>query len=129
MPVAESEGSRRGQKYSAAGGKSLDNLGEKRLNMVTDQGASTSGTWQMVDVTRPLNSVRQVCKQGNRVVFGYNGGIIYNIQTGEEIPFGVEGDVYTWDFWLPPESGMSSAASQADPGQSGPVFARPGWKR
>jgi hypothetical protein len=27
-----------------------------------------------VDITRPLSSVRQICLQGNRVLFGAHGG-------------------------------------------------------
>jgi len=125
VQMTESEGSRRGQKYTAAaaGGKSLENLGEKNLDMFTDGGQGTNGTWQMVDVVRPLNSVRQVCKQGNRVLFGLNGGVIQNIETGNEIPFGVEGDVYTLDLWLPPLQDVRSGSERMASG-----FAGPGWK-
>ena len=125
VPVTESEGSRRGQKYTAAaaGGKALENLGEKNLDMFTDEGQGTNGTWQMVDVVRPLNSVRQICKQGNRVLFGLNGGVIQNIETGREIAFGVEGDVYTMDLWLPPVHEVNGGSVGSASG-----FAGPGWK-
>jgi len=79
-------------------------MGEKVVPMVTDHGRDKVGTWQMVDVVRPLNSVRKVCKQGNRVIFGAEGGVIQDIHTGEEIPFGVEDEIYTLDLWLPPEN-------------------------
>eukprot|EP00974_Lingulodinium_polyedra_P044663 4283393-Lingulodinium_polyedra.AAC.1 len=42
----------------------------KTLNMVTEEGMDVLGTWQMVDIVRPLSSVRQSCKQRNRVIFG-----------------------------------------------------------
>ena len=100
--IQDSEGSKRGQKYTAAGGKSLDNLGEKTMPMMTEEGMATQGTWQMVEVVRPLNSVRQICKRGNRVIFGLNGGEIQNIHTGEVTRFGVEDNIYTLDLWLPP---------------------------
>jgi len=124
IPIVESEGSRQGQKYTAAGGKSIDNLGEKTLDkMVVNEGAAISGTYQMAEVMRPLNSVRRVCQNGNRVIFEYNGGIIQNIYTGEEIAFGVEDNIYTLDLWLPPvgEKGEESAQGNA----SG--FPRQGW--
>ena len=34
--------------------------------------------WQTVDITRALSNVRQIGLQGNRVLFGAQGGIIYN---------------------------------------------------
>jgi len=120
VEIEESEGSRRGQKFSAAGGKTLENLGEKTLGMVTGGGADTVGTWQMVEVVRPLNSVRKVCKQGNRVLFGAEGGIIYNIESGEQIPFGVEDEIYTLELWLPPEGQVANGKASG--------FPRPGWK-
>jgi len=103
VPIVESAGSRRGQKYSAAGGKPLENLGQKTVQMVTNSGDQTLGTWQMVEVMRPLSSVKKVCDRGNRVIFGSEGGVIQNIYTGEEIPFGVEDGIYVLDLWLPPE--------------------------
>jgi len=129
LQMTESAGSRRGQKYSAAGGKALENLGEKRVGMVTNGGVQTEGTWQMVEVMRPLNSVRQICKQGNRVIFGYNGGVIQNVVTGHEIPFEVEDNIYTLDLWMPPEKEVEARlkGSEEDGGALG--FPRPGWKR
>ena len=49
--------------YNAASGKSLSNLGEKCLHMVTEEGKHTRGTWQIADISRPLSSVRQICKK------------------------------------------------------------------
>ena len=42
VEIRESGGSRTGQKYNAASGKSLSNLGEKCLNMVTEEGKHTT---------------------------------------------------------------------------------------
>ena len=97
-----SMGSRRGQHYTAAGGKRIANEGEKHLAMVTNDGAEVATTWQTVDINRPLSSVRQICLQGNRVVFGATGGVILNLETGHETPFGVEDNVYVLDLWLKP---------------------------
>ena len=98
----ESEGSRRGQMYTAAGGKRLANEGEKEILMVTPDGEAVTTNWQTVDITRPLSSVRQICMQGNRVVFGASGGVIQNLETGKETAFGIEDNVYVLDLWLPP---------------------------
>ena len=97
-----SEGSRRGQMYTAAGGKKLANEGEKDICMVTGDGHAVMTNWQTVDITRPLSSVRQICMQGNRVVFGAQGGVIQHLESGKETHFGVEDNVYVLDLWLPP---------------------------
>ena len=97
-----SAGSRRGQMYTAAGGKKIANEGEKSLSMITDSNEMVQTSWQTVDITRPLSSVRQICQQGNRVIFGAQGGVIYNLESGQETPFGLEDNVYVLDLWLPP---------------------------
>ena len=120
VPIEESAGSKRGQRYAAAGGKMIDNLGQKTVEMVTQDGKGVVGTWQMAEVVRPLNSVKKICEKGNRVIFGSEGGIILNLSTGEEIPFGVEGDIYTLDLWLPPT---------VEDGGGNPGFPGPGQRR
>ena len=97
-----SDGSRRGQMYTAAGGKKIANEGEKDITMVTGNSKVVQTNWQTVDITRPLSSVRQICLQGNRVLFGAQGGVIYNIESGQETPFGIEDNIYVLDLWLPP---------------------------
>ena len=46
--------------------------------MKTNQGQQVSTDWQIVDVTRPLMSVHQICAKGNVVVFTSAGGYIEN---------------------------------------------------
>ena len=106
----ESEGSRRGQVYTAAGGKKLANQGEKDICMMTPDGEAVMTNWQTVDITRPLSSVRQMCLQGNRVVFGAQGGVIHHLETGKETHFGIEDNVYVLDLWLPPSQPASGFA-------------------
>ena len=89
----------------------MENQGEKAVAMTTKEGVETSATWQMVDVNRPLSSVRRMCKQGNRVIFGLYGGVVQNIETGAEIPFQVEDEIYTMELWVPPApAGTPNAA-------------------
>ena len=104
-----SAGSIRGQKYTAAGGKKIPNEGEKNLQMVTSENDVVTTNWQTVDITRPLSSVRQICMQGNRVIFGASGGVIYNIESGKVTPFEVEDNVYVLKLWLPPSGQANSA--------------------
>ena len=70
--------------------------------MVTEEGKHTRGTWQIADISRPLSTVRQFCKKGNRVIFGMYGGVIQNLAMGDETHFGVEDDIYTMSLWIPP---------------------------
>ena len=112
VEIVESAGSKRGQKYSAAGGKSIENLGEKTVDLVTEAWEEVAGTYQIAEVVRPLNSVRKVCEKGNRVIFEYDGGMIQNLTTGHVTPFGVEGDIYTLDLWMPPIEEVKAKGGQ-----------------
>ena len=87
--------------YSAAGETKITNQGGKDITVVTGANEVVQTNWQTVDITRPLSSVRQICLQGNRVLFGAQGGVIYNIESGQETPFGIEDNVYVFDLWLP----------------------------
>ena len=104
----ESTGSRRGLVYNGAaqGGRPLTNDGEKDVMMMTEDGRMLATCWQTVEVARPLLSVRQIAQQGNRVTFGAIGGEIYNLRTGKIVKFGMEGNVYVLDLWVPPSSGF-----------------------
>ena len=72
------------------------------MDMMTASGDVLGTRWQTVDITRPLSSVRQICAQGNRVVFGAGGGVICHLESGMETPFRLEDNVYVLDLWLPP---------------------------
>ena len=111
VEIRESVGSRTGQNYNAASGKSLSNLG-KCLHRVTEEGKHIRGTWQIADISRPLSSVRQICKKGNRVIFGMHGGVTQNLETGDETHFGVEDNIYTTSLRIPPQAGMNKRSAQ-----------------
>ena len=78
-----SEGYRRGHMY-AAGRKNIAKDGEKHITKVTGATEVVQTNWRTVDITRPLLSVRQTCLQGNRVLFGVQGGVVHNIESGQE---------------------------------------------
>ena len=86
--------------------------GEKDVCMITGDGNAVMTNWQTVDITRPLSSVRQICLQGNRVLFGVQGGVITNIESGKETHFDVEENVYVLDLWLPPTQSSTGFAGQ-----------------
>ena len=101
--------------FTAAGGKQIANEGEKDITKVTGANEIVQTNWQTVDIARPLSSVRQICLQGNRVLFGARGGVIYNVESGQETPFGIEDNVYVLDttephagFWT---AGMSHSSA------------------
>ena len=94
FPVRANAASRAGKTYSSAAGHALHNLGEQLLSAVTDDGVETSVLFQLADVSCPLISVSQICDHGSRVIFGRGGGVIYNLETGQEVPFQRQGGVY-----------------------------------
>ena len=78
----------------------MKNEGEKELMMMTEEGPMLATRWQTVDVARPLLSVRQIAQRA----FGARGGEILNFKTRKVVPFGMEGNVYVLDLWIPPQT-------------------------
>ena len=93
VSLTESAGSRKGQVYVSASGERIPNLGEKSMEVVTDEGRSARATFQVADVTRALCSISRVCDQGNRVVFESSGGWIESYD-GRRTAFKRENNVY-----------------------------------
>ena len=97
VPIAESVGSKTGKKYMSASGETLKNLGEKKVEVITNEGMKANATFQIADVTRPLCSIARVCDQGNTVVFTSTGGFIENVH-GARTHFERSNNVYTLEF-------------------------------
>ena len=104
VPIMPSPGSRRGQVYSAAGGKGIDNEGEQCLPLVTSDGSSAPLVFQVAAVRKPLCSVARLCDRGNRITFGRSGGVVQNLRNGKCTRFKREGSIYVMDFYMDPES-------------------------
>ena len=66
-----------------ANGTKLANVAEKTLNVITHELQGHSMTHQMVDVTRPLNSISRICDNQNFVVSHRDGGWVENEWTGQ----------------------------------------------
>ena len=113
LEIQSPPGCRRGQYYLSEPGESLTNMGQQRLNVTTDEGEGRSVTFQVAEVNNPLTSVAKIRDQGNRVVFGAQGGYILNVKTGKITQFQRESGVYTLNLWL--EAG--GASSFGRPGQ------------
>ena len=75
---------------------------------LTREGRGVETTWQVVDVSRPLMSVHQICGRGNIVVFGQHGGYVMNLTDGTQTQFGVEDNVYVMELMLPPSPNAKS---------------------
>ena len=87
-----------------ANGDPIPNLGEQVLNVVTEDGKEGHIKYQACDVSRPLNSVSEICDAGGGqvVVFTQWGGEIYNPTTGRRVPFEREDGIYTLSMWVAP---------------------------
>ena len=96
--------SRAGVYYTPANGGKIMNLGEQHVPVLLANGTRSILTFQVAEVSRPLMSIVRLCEMGNRVLFGANGGVILNIQTGEVTLFHKEEKVYTFELWIPPVS-------------------------
>jgi len=117
--VKPSAGSTAGQKYVSASGDVIANLGEQVLDAETDDGMPTKIRYQSADVSRPLNSVSEICdaggSDGQYVVFSKYGGVIMNLETGRKTPFSRVDGIYELGLWVKPP-----------PSEEASVFPRPG---
>ena len=99
VEVRESIGSKNGQTYQSASGTKIANQGEKKLQVVTEEGIEAEATFQIADVTRPLSAVSKICDKGNMVVFTHEGGFIQN-HLGNRTFFRRENNVYMMDLYI-----------------------------
>ena len=110
--VSESVGSKAGQNYTSASGDIIPNLGQKVLDVVSDDGRETKVRYQAADVSRTLNSVSEICDAGDPVngqyvIFSKWGGYVYNPSSGRQTPFEREQGIYTMEMWVKPKSGFT----------------------
>ena len=100
VPVEDSQAKKMGVKYEVANGTLISNEGQKRLNGVTEDGATFGITAQICGVTKPLMSVDQVCGAGNQVIFDDDGSFIRNKHTGATAAIKKEGKRYIFPLWV-----------------------------
>jgi hypothetical protein len=85
--VTESDGSKRGQNFMAAGGHKMPNQGEMCLRLVVPNGnraeEELSSIFQVAAVTRPLWSVSKICDKGHWVKFTQKDATVY---TAADVP-------------------------------------------
>ena len=118
--LQSSPGSRAGVKYNTAGQgqKPLENLGQIKAGLWTEDGQPRSMLFQIADVKKPLGSVSRICAMGHRVVMDDEGSYIEHKESGNRTWLRQEGGVYLLDTWI------------MDPAEAmriiGPGFQRPG---
>ena len=95
------EASRRGDEYEVANGHSIPNYGQKRCVMMTSGSAIPKGViFQVSDVHKPLMSVGSMADAGFECLLSKNGGIMRDVDTGEEIPLERRGNLYILTAWV-----------------------------
>ena len=101
---------RAGGRYRAANGARIPNLGEQRVPFQTAEGHKCRLLFQIAPVEKPLISVAQLGRTGNRVVLDGAGGYIENVRSGQRMNIVKEGNVYTLVMRVPsaePASGFA----------------------
>ena len=109
-PIVETEASAGGLYYASATGQPIPNLGEQWLPLATEEGTLRGMTFQAAPVSRPLGSVKKICKSGHTVVFDEEGSYIMNKATGEVNWMREEDGNYIMDLWVIPQEAMNSSA-------------------
>ncbi len=104
--VEENENSRNGVTYETAGTEDLDNLGEKKMAVLTAEGTLRGFHSQVARVSSPLESVRQLLGNKHCVLFGLGESedehLIVNKVTGEVNWMRDDGTNYLHDMLVVP---------------------------
>ena len=76
--TVSSPGSSRGQCFVVGNGGTLDNLGQRTLNMqpMDDSSVAMSSCFQIARVTRPLMSVGKMCDNGLEITFNAERAVV-----------------------------------------------------
>ena len=143
VEVKQTEASKQGVKYVAANGHKIANLGQRRIEGVTDAGVHLGMTWQVADVKKPLASIGRMCDAGNVAVFTKEGGYVVPKEYLQKAVDGLErlegpalrmrreGGVYNFNLWMPvpPREVRTKnqfSVLQEDDEEEASGFARPG---
>ncbi len=106
--VHESLASRAGVEYEIANGKTIPNLGEKKMGVLTQEGTLRGYSSQCADVSKSLQSVRATLQSGHAVCFGLGpqgtDHSIINRTSGEINRLEDDGINYLQRLWvIPPD--------------------------
>ena len=121
VKVLETNASKAGMQYTAAGGHKIANLGMQRPYIHMLDGTKYTMAFQVAGVGKALGAVSRIVGAGNRVIFDDPttvGSYIENKTTGKQTPLRQHNGVYYLDVWVKPGHGF-------DNDQNDQVFARP----
>ena len=107
----ETNASRAGLEYTAAGGHKIANLGMCKPIIQTLDGSQYAMGFQVAGVSKPLGAVSRIVGQNNEVVFrspARGGSCIRNVNTGHTVPLRQSNGVYYLDVWMKPGNEVSS---------------------
>ena len=97
--VATVPGGKKGVQYEVANGVLVENEGEKKVFIETEEGAKKALTFQVTDVSKPLLSVRKVIRNGHRVVFQEGDSYIEDLRTGDKMTLKDKGGMFVLKMW------------------------------
>ena len=90
----------------------IPNLGEKKLQGITEEGQDVGMTIQVAQVNKVLASVGRMCEAGNRVVFDdEEGSYIMNKRTKKITKLVKRNGVYKFSIMIPKELASVEASS------------------
>ena len=113
--VTPGAASRAGVMYQVANGDEIENLGEKFIPVVTDEGTTRGVRTQIANVSRPLGAVRQMYQSGHLVVFDGPDRFCVHKETGEVNHIKDDGVNYTMGMWVIPKSELGMLNEQGFP--------------
>ena len=109
--VFETNASRAGLEYTAAGGHKIANLGMCKPIVQTLDGHQYAMGFQIAGVSKPLGAVSRIVGQNNEVIFRHparGGSCIRNLDTQHEVPLRQSNGVYYLDVWMKPGNEVKS---------------------
>ena len=111
VKVLETNASKAGVQYTAAGGHKIDNLGMQRPYIFLLDGSRHVMSFQVAGVSKALGAVSRIVGANNRVVFddpATVGSYIENKASGKITPLRQHNGVYYLDVWVRPGAGIDN---------------------
>ena len=108
-------GSANGTEYEIASGDTLEDLGEKKMAVLTAEGTLRGYGSRCAEVTKALQSVRALVASGHAVCFGLGDGtehVIVNKETGETNAMRDDGINYLQDLLIVPPEDIERVAAE-----------------
>lgn len=94
-------GSVRGLSWKSASDQIIHKLGQRHMQVHTEEGNVVNAVYRLGEVDKPLGLVSRTCDKGNRVVFEHDHGYIESLKTGEKHYFPRRNNVYVRTTWIP----------------------------